>query len=181
MQAMLRRAGLHRLNTRIDLGCRYHAQTIANMREALKQSKRMCALALDTKGPEIRTGCAPRTPHPACLGTGPRGRRGWPVGLTGRGRQEDPGGGGRGARGRAGVHLGAAASRTTHTHVRRRRTHTDARGWWRSARAAFRLVALGCWLRSRAQGRRLLAASTSLLSTARTAGQPGADARAGGL
>jgi len=35
---------------------KYHAQTIANVREALKQSKRMCALALDTKGPEIRTG-----------------------------------------------------------------------------------------------------------------------------
>jgi pyruvate kinase len=35
---------------------RYHAQTIGNVREALKQSKRMCALALDTKGPEIRTG-----------------------------------------------------------------------------------------------------------------------------
>jgi hypothetical protein len=44
---------------------RYHAQTIANVREALKQSKRMCALALDTKGPEIRTGSAP--PPAACM------------------------------------------------------------------------------------------------------------------
>ena len=34
----------------------YHAQTIANIREALKKSKRMCAIMLDTKGPEIRTG-----------------------------------------------------------------------------------------------------------------------------
>jgi len=34
----------------------YHAQTIANLREALKKSKRMCAIMLDTKGPEIRTG-----------------------------------------------------------------------------------------------------------------------------
>lgn len=32
------------------------AQTIANIREALKKSKRMCAIMLDTKGPEIRTG-----------------------------------------------------------------------------------------------------------------------------
>ena len=32
------------------------AQTIANLREALKKSKRMCAIMLDTKGPEIRTG-----------------------------------------------------------------------------------------------------------------------------
>lgn len=31
-------------------------QTIANIREALKKSKRMCAIMLDTKGPEIRTG-----------------------------------------------------------------------------------------------------------------------------
>jgi hypothetical protein len=34
----------------------YHAQTIANVRESLKKSKRMCAIMLDTKGPEIRTG-----------------------------------------------------------------------------------------------------------------------------
>jgi len=34
----------------------YHAQTIANIRESLKKSKRMCAIMLDTKGPEIRTG-----------------------------------------------------------------------------------------------------------------------------
>uniref|UniRef100_A0A6U2G9T1 Pyruvate kinase n=1 Tax=Hemiselmis andersenii TaxID=464988 RepID=A0A6U2G9T1_HEMAN len=33
----------------------YHAQTIANLREYLAQSKRMCAILLDTKGPEIRT------------------------------------------------------------------------------------------------------------------------------
>jgi hypothetical protein len=35
---------------------RTRAQTIANLREALKKSKRMCAIMLDTKGPEIRTG-----------------------------------------------------------------------------------------------------------------------------
>jgi len=34
----------------------YHAQTIANIREYLANSKRMCAILLDTKGPEIRTG-----------------------------------------------------------------------------------------------------------------------------
>jgi len=34
----------------------YHAKTIANIRTSLAKSKRMCAILLDTKGPEIRTG-----------------------------------------------------------------------------------------------------------------------------
>lgn len=34
----------------------YHAQTVANIREYLTTSRRMCAILLDTKGPEIRTG-----------------------------------------------------------------------------------------------------------------------------
>jgi len=34
----------------------YHTQTIANLREYLTKSKRMCAIMLDTKGPEIRSG-----------------------------------------------------------------------------------------------------------------------------
>ncbi|MES1914920.1 MAG: hypothetical protein MHM6MM_006941 [Cercozoa sp. M6MM] len=34
----------------------YHAETVRNVREASKQTGIPCALLLDTKGPEIRTG-----------------------------------------------------------------------------------------------------------------------------
>jgi len=34
----------------------YHQETLMNLREACKQSERVCAVLLDTKGPEIRTG-----------------------------------------------------------------------------------------------------------------------------
>lgn len=34
----------------------YHAETIANAREVMSETRRICALLLDTKGPEIRTG-----------------------------------------------------------------------------------------------------------------------------
>jgi pyruvate kinase len=34
----------------------YHQETLENLREACRQSERVCAVLLDTKGPEIRTG-----------------------------------------------------------------------------------------------------------------------------
>jgi pyruvate kinase len=34
----------------------YHGEVIKNLREALKQTPKRCAIMLDTKGPEIRTG-----------------------------------------------------------------------------------------------------------------------------
>eukprot|EP00960_Hanusia_phi_P048692 759103-Hanusia_phi.AAC.1 len=34
----------------------YHAQTIANVRSAMSETKGICAIMLDTKGPEIRSG-----------------------------------------------------------------------------------------------------------------------------
>lgn len=35
---------------------KYHGQVIANLRAALSERKKICAIMLDTKGPEIRTG-----------------------------------------------------------------------------------------------------------------------------
>jgi len=35
---------------------KYHGETLANLRQAMAETKIMCAVLLDTKGPEIRTG-----------------------------------------------------------------------------------------------------------------------------
>lgn len=47
----------HAVKTIIDLGYQYHQSVIDNAREAARvQTGRPLAIALDTKGPEIRTG-----------------------------------------------------------------------------------------------------------------------------
>jgi 3-oxoacid CoA-transferase subunit A len=57
MLVKLIRAGMNSARINMSHGTHEnHAQSIANIREALKKSKRMCAIMLDTKGPEIRTG-----------------------------------------------------------------------------------------------------------------------------
>lgn len=45
----------------------YHKETLDNLRRAMENTKIMCAVMLDTKGPEIRTGTQPLSRLHTCI------------------------------------------------------------------------------------------------------------------